>query len=178
LNSTADDNPRYLLGDWLTNRLPDQVFDVALALESTEHMPDLGHALHEVHRVLRSGGRFVLCTWTAAQAPTPWQRRHLLEPICREGRLVGLCSEADHRQSLSDAGLVIDGALDLSPHVQRTWTVCLQRAISKLLCERRFRRFVSSHHSRNRIFLITLGRMRWAYRRGALRYMLFRAHRP
>jgi tocopherol O-methyltransferase len=178
VNPTMDGNPRYLLGDWLTNRLPDNAFDVALGVESIEHMVDLEHAFQEIYRVLRPGGRFVLCTWSAAETPTSWQRRYLLEPICGEARLIRLCSEAEHRELLIDAGLKIDSSEDLSAHVQQTWTVCLRRSASKLFHNPQFRRFLRSRRSRNRIFLITLGRMRWAYGCGALRYILFRGHRP
>ena len=85
--ATPQDNPRYFLRDWLVNGLPDASFDAAYAIESTEHIEDKAGAFAEAFRVLRPGGRFVVCAWTAADVSRPWQNRHLLEPICREGRL-------------------------------------------------------------------------------------------
>ena len=77
--------PRYLLGDWLGNTLPDGSADVVVAIESTEHLVDLSGCFAQVRRVLRPGGRFVVCAWLARETPKAWEVRHLLEPICREG---------------------------------------------------------------------------------------------
>ena len=33
-------NPRHVLGDWMRNELANESFDAALAIESSEHMPD------------------------------------------------------------------------------------------------------------------------------------------
>ena len=79
-------NPIYLLRDWLTNGLEPASFDSVIAIESSEHMADLEAFFAEVARVLKPGGRFVVCAWLSREAPRFWERRFLLEPICREGR--------------------------------------------------------------------------------------------
>lgn len=73
------------LEDWAEAKLPAASADAALSLESIEHMPDRLAFLREVRRVLRPGGRFAVTTWLAAELPSGWARRHLLEPIAREG---------------------------------------------------------------------------------------------
>jgi tocopherol O-methyltransferase len=54
LNNTHQD---YILGDWLTNNLPDHSFDAAVAIESSEHMPDLRAFFAQARRVLSAADR-------------------------------------------------------------------------------------------------------------------------
>ena len=75
--------------DWLANGFPSASFDRAYAIESTEHMDDKVRCFAEAFRTLRPGGRLVVCAWLANRTPRPWHVRHLLEPICQEGRLPG-----------------------------------------------------------------------------------------
>ena len=90
--------------DWLDNGLPDAAFDRAYAIESSEHMVDKARFFAEAQRVLKPGGRFVVCAWLEGEDATPWQVRHLLEPICREGRLPSMGSRADYEALAAAAG--------------------------------------------------------------------------
>ena len=175
---TLSDNPRYLLQDWLTNELPDASFDAAYAIESTEHMEDKARAFAEAFRVLRPGGHLAICVWTAADRPRPWENRHLLEPICREGRLPGMGTEADYHDLLIGAGFQVEGVMDISRHVRGTWGICVRRAVAKILTDRQSRAYLFSALSRHRVFLITIGRIWLAYRTGAMRYLVWRARKP
>ncbi len=167
------------LGDWLENEFPDQSFDAAVALESTEHM-DKPRSLAQAHRVLRAGGRLVICAWLAAENPRPWEVRYLLEPICREGRLPGLASESDYREVFEQCGFELERYEDLSAKVKRTWTICIRRSLARALTDRRVQRYLLSprHVARNREFFLTIFRIRLAYATGAMRYGLFSARRP
>lgn len=52
------------LGDAENLPYPDRTFDVVSCTESFHHYPNPGRALSEMRRVLRDGGRFILCdTW-------------------------------------------------------------------------------------------------------------------
>ncbi|WP_218280060.1 class I SAM-dependent methyltransferase [Verrucomicrobium spinosum] len=64
-------NPSYLVEDWMCNQRPDAVFDALVAIESTEHMADKARVFSEVARVLKPGGRMVVCAWLAGEAPKP-----------------------------------------------------------------------------------------------------------
>ena len=173
----AADNPRYLLRDWLHNELPDESFDAAYAIESTEHMEDKGRAFAEACRVLRPGGRFAICAWIAAEDARPWQRRNLLEPICREGRLPGMGTETDYRELLADAGFAVESVADVTREVRGTWGICLRRTAGRFFTDPAARSFLFSAASRNRVFLLTMARIWAAYRTGAMRYLVFRSRK-
>jgi tocopherol O-methyltransferase len=176
-NPTSD-NPRYLLRDWLDNGLPDAAFDTAYAIESTEHMDDKARTFAEALRVLRPAGRLVVCAWIAAEKAKPWERRHLLEPICREGRLHGMGTETDYRELLTGAGFAVEAVTDVSRQVRKTWGICLRRAVGKVFTDPAARAYLFSAASRNRVFLLSVGRIWAAYRTGAMRYLVFRARKP
>ena len=175
---TTDGNPEYLLRDWLHNELPDESFDAAIAIESTEHMADKAAVFGEMRRVLRPGGRVGVYAWIARDRAAAWEVRHLLEPICREGRLPGMGTEADYAALIAGAGLELTGAEDLSRNVKSTWPRCARALAGRLVTDRRYRRFIASSLSRNRVFALTLLRIWAAYETGAMRYLLFSARRP
>ena len=164
--------------DWLANGFPDACFDRAYAVESSEHMPDKQRFFDEVFRTLRPSGRLVVCAWLARNNPSPWQVRHLLEPICREGRLPGLGSEEEYRAFAARAGFETLGSEDLSRQVRRTWTVCARRLLAALATRPGYLRFLLQQGEGNRVFALTVPRILLAYRTGAMRYCLMTFRRP
>ena len=93
------------LCDWLQNGFADARFDRAYAIESSEHIGDKQRFFAEAFWVLRPGGRLVVCAWIAKTAASRWERRFLLEPICRQGRLPGMGTEDDYRALAGGARL-------------------------------------------------------------------------
>lgn len=171
-------NPTYLLCDWLENDLPAATFDRAIAIESTEHMGDKARAFAEMFRILRPGGTVGICAWIARERAARWEVRHLLEPICREGRLAGMGTESDYRDLLTAAGFADVRAEDLTRSVRRSWGHGAVRIGGKILREPRYRRYLFDARSRNRIFLASIFRIWAAYRLGSMRYLLFTARKP
>lgn len=169
--------PSYLLEDWLTTSLPARSFDRIIAIESTEHMPDLRRCFAQMHRVLRPGGRFVICAWLACETPKPWEVRYLLEPICREGRLAGLGSLSEYSRALRETGLVLERAEDVSSQVRRTWWVVLRRVLRGLATRRDYWHYLFDPEQHERPFVWTVARMWLAYRTGALRYGILSGRR-
>ena len=163
-----DGNPHFVLGDWLDNDLPDASFDVVTAIECASHMGDMERFFAEAFRVLRPGGRLVFCAWLAGEHPQPWQVRHLLEPICSEGRLPGLGSALEYFTWLEQSAFTIDQFSDLSRSVYRTWPVCLQRIAHKLVSDRRYVQYLFDGRNQNRLFLLTVLRLWLGYRTGDL----------
>jgi tocopherol O-methyltransferase len=132
----------------------------------------------QARRVLKAGGRMVVCAWLAAESPGRMQQRYLLEPICREGRLPGMGTESDYRKWFSDAHLCLESFEDLSARVRRTWSICIARIVPSILRRPEYLRFVVDSRSRNRIFLVTMARIWLAYAFGAMRYGIFTARNP
>ena len=171
-------NPAYVLRDWLKNGLRPASFDVVIAIESTEHMADLGAFYQEVARVLKPGGRLVVCAWLTREAPRFWERRLFLEPICREGRLRGMGSASEYQQLARASGLVPVGFQDVSRQVKRTWPICARRVLRRLVLEPSYRRFIIQNRSSNKIFALTIPRIWVAYELGCIHYGILTTVKP
>lgn len=159
--------------DWLANGLPDATFGGAYAIESSEHMTDKPRFFAEAWRVLRPGGRLVVCVWLAAERPARWEVRHLLEPICREGRLPSMGSESEYRTMAEAAGFATVEFTDVSTQVRRTWDIIIADVARRVTTSSRYRAFLRDARAHNRIFVATLPRLALAYRTGAMRYGIF-----
>jgi tocopherol O-methyltransferase len=170
-------NPDFILRDWMENDFPSESFDAVIAIESTEHLPDVAHGIREMARVLVPGGRLVICAWMAGPDPAPWEVRHLLEPICREGCLVGMGNKEDYQRWIVDAGLRMESEEDLSQKVRRTWPICIRRTIAGFFTDPSLRRYLLGGFGRNRVFALTLLRIWIAYLTGAMRYVVFTARK-
>jgi len=176
--AAARGNIACLKRDWLDNRLADAAFDRAYAIESSEHMVDKPLFFAEAFRVLKPGGRLVVCAWLAASAPSPFQIRHLLEPICREGRLPSMGSREDYEALAREAGFRAAGFEDVSREVRKTWSLVARRVAAGLVADRSLRRLALSRGTKNRSFLLSLPRLMLALRTGAMRYGVFVWEKP
>jgi tocopherol O-methyltransferase len=165
-----------LVRDWLANGLPDASFDHAYAIESSEHMVDKPRFFAEAARVLRPGGRLVVCAWLAETGASAWRVRHLLEPICHEGRLPSMGTREEYEGWAAGAGLAPIGYRDISRQVARTWTICAGRFARAVLTDRAMR--ARALAARNRLFALSLPRLMLAYRSGAMRYGVFTWRKP
>lgn len=162
-----------LLRDWLDNGLDTGSFDRAYAIESSEHMVDKERFFTEARRILRARGRLVVCAWLEGERVSPWQVRHLLSPICREGRLPSMGSRADYVDLARRAGFALTGYDDISRQVRRTWTTCLGRLAKSLVSDGAVRRLALSRTVESRDFMLSLPRLIVALRTGAMRYGIF-----
>ncbi len=168
-----DDNRSFILGDWLTNELPNESFDAAYAIESSEHMPDIRKFFAQAHRVLRSDGRLVICAWLSSDNPSSTAQRFLLEPICREGRMPIMGTVGDYRSLGETAGFSLTRFEDVTKAAARTWPAIVRRLTGKLFSNPTYLKFLFNRHTHNRIFALTIFRIWIAYRVGAMRYGVF-----
>lgn len=164
------------LGDWLENDVPDAAADAAWAIESSEHMEDKPGFFAQAHRVLQPGGRMVVCAWIAETGAQRWKVRHLLEPICTEGRLPSMATREEYEAMARAAGFEVVAYEDVSRRVSRTWTICTRRFLWSLVVDPDIRRL--ARVARNRVFALSLPRLMLAYRTGAMRYGILTLVKP
>jgi tocopherol O-methyltransferase len=171
------DNPRILLRSWLENGLPDRSFDAVIAIESVSHMEDRERVLAECHRVLVPGGRLVVLDWLAGEQVAAWQRRALLAPICRDGRLPDLDTLRGYARLAASAGFVDVHAGDISARVWRTWPIVLARGARRLPADRELRRVVLDRSHAEHGFVAMTVRLLVGYATRAFRYGMVTARR-
>lgn len=163
-------NPRYELLPWEENRLADGSMDAVVSIECVSHVPDKAEYFAQIARVLRPGGRAAITIWLAEPQPSRWRLKHLIEPICREGRLASMASEDEYVRWAEAAGLVVESTEDWSRRVRKTWSICGRRLVSRLATQSKYRKALFDRTNGNRVFAITLFRILMAYRTGAMRY--------
>jgi tocopherol O-methyltransferase len=168
----------YILGNWYSLEFPPETFDLAIAIESGEHMPDKLEFARRAYRVLRSGGRFVLCAWLSADRVSKWQADTLMKPICTEGRIPNLATAQEYTTAISEAGFRATDSQDLTRQVKRSWSIVIRRFAERIFQDKRFRSLLFDRRIRNRIFALTAVRIWLAYQVGAMRYQIFRFDKP
>ncbi len=170
-----DPHSTYIHCDWLENSLPPQSFDAAVSIESLDHMVDKEKFFSEIYRVLKPGGRIAFYTWLSKENPKTWEIKHLLEPICREGRLPSLGSVSEYTQMMFRAGFEKIEVEDLSSKVKKTWVLCAWRMICGLR-DRNFRQFLKGSAA-DRIFAKTVFRILAAYQTKSMVYCFFQSQK-
>ncbi len=174
--NSLGENPlvKLILRDWMKNELNSDSFDLILSIESSEHMPDIQKFFQEAYRVLRPGGTLKVCVWLSKIQPKPWELKYLLGPICTEGRL-RLCDRMEYESLIRKVGFKEHHFEDVTDKVKKTWTICLRRCLWKFLSDLNFITFMVRNPSKNKMFLLSLLRIRAAYECKSMVYGLFTA---
>lgn len=171
-------NPNYLLCNWEKNELPSESIDRLVSIECISHVEDKTAFFEQVARVLKPGGRAVVIAWLAKDKPKHWERVHLLEPICREGRLPSMGSATDYEKLIDEFGLQLVGYSEFSKQVARTWSICGWRVVRALLTQPDSWRYLLWQNPRHAVFILTVWRILAAYRTGAMQYGMFVITKP
>lgn len=160
---------RFLCGDAEQAVFPDGAFDVVWNVECSEHFFDKPAFFRKAAGWLRPGGRIALCAWLAGEGTDP---DGLAAAVCEHFLCPSLGTADDYRGWLTAAGLAVRGFDDLTPHVTRTWEICLDRV------RRSGVGWIAPLAGRSMTrFLNHFGTLLEAYRAGATRYGLFVAEK-
>lgn len=178
VTDAVTDSVKYQKRDWLENDLDSESFDSVISIESSEHMPNLERFFQEAFRVLKPGGSFVICAWLTKDLPSVRDVKYLLEPICSEGRLVGMGTVDDYCELFSDTGFNNVIHQDLSQSVKKTWSLSILGLLPHFIKNPKDLRLLSAAINPNRNFLASLFRIRLAYETGAMKYGIFRGFKP
>lgn len=163
---------RFHLGDFMQHRFASKSFDGAYSIECFEHIKDKSRYFEQVRRVLKPGGKFVMMAWLAGDEPSVWEKRHLLGPICEEGRLPSLCTRSEVLKLIQDSGMELLEETDLSQKVWKTWLIS-SKEVLKLFKESKGLKYFFNRNHRERRFALTVPRILMGYRTGAFKYGLF-----
>jgi sarcosine/dimethylglycine N-methyltransferase len=103
-----DRQVRVLEGNVMDLPLPDASQDAVVSQEALLHVPDVGRALGEAHRVLRPGGRIAFTNWIVHR-PLSEAQRQLLWDGMAAATLIGIDG---HAKLLRDASFEIEAVDD------------------------------------------------------------------
>lgn len=172
--ATAHTQPgtKFYLGDWLQNKFPNQTFDGGYSIECFSHIPDKSRYFEQVRRTLKPGGKFVMTAWLSGDNPSVWEKRHLLEPICEEGRLPSLCTRSELLELAQNSGFELLEDADLSSKVWKTWLIS-SKEVLKLFKESKGLKYFLNKDHHERQFALSVPRILTAYRLGCFKYGLF-----
>lgn len=162
----------YIVGDWCQNKFESNSFDGAYSIECFSHVLDKGKFLREVYRTLRPGSKFVMTAWLASEWPKKWEKKYLLEPICREGRLHSLYNEEEVLNELEASGLTLFDFIDLSDKVWKTWLIS-SREVLKILKSKEGLKYLLDGKNQEKRFALSVLRILLGYKLGAFKYGLF-----
>ncbi|MBC7532250.1 MAG: class I SAM-dependent methyltransferase [Oligoflexus sp.] len=163
--------------DFLSNDLRTSGYDGVLSIECLEHIDDKQEAFNEIHRILKPGKRMAIAVWSAAEVPNRLQT-HLLQSICREGRLPSLPSGSEYEALIQGAGLKLVKSREIGDQVKKTWMICAKRLAGKIANDSTYRSYLMNSQAKDRIFALTLVRILAAFEMKAMKYWLFAAEKP
>jgi tocopherol O-methyltransferase len=98
-------------------------FDCVWVIECSEHLFDKPDFLRRTAASLRKGGVLALCAWLASDRLTD-SGRELVARVCRGMLCPSLGTKDDYCKWITDAGLFLQSAEDLTASVSKTWDVC------------------------------------------------------
>jgi tocopherol O-methyltransferase len=156
---------KILVDDVAIFPFPAAAFDLVWAMESSEHFADKPKFLRDVGYTLRPEGKLLVTAWTGSM------EQSCVRDVARAFLCPELWTAEQYRESMEDAGLVIQHCEDVTSRVLRTWEICRERA-------RLAEPLVKMLPRAARAFVDGIDTILAAYRSGDLRYTILTARMP
>jgi len=104
---------------------PPQSFDVVWISECLSHIPNKLLFFQNAYKVLKPGGTLALMGWVKKSGLTEKEEQRYIHPI-EEGMLLPpLSTMEDYKTNMEAIGFSVSHYRDISPHVSKTWDLCL-----------------------------------------------------
>lgn len=114
-NGVPEGRTRFLVANYHALPFPDASFDGVYTMESFVHSPDPGHGLTEFFRVLRPGGRLVMCEYSSTPQDllVPHARSALMR-VCELSGMPGMLTmtHGHLERLLQETGFAVESAFD------------------------------------------------------------------
>jgi tocopherol O-methyltransferase len=163
--------------NFLNNQLANESADAVISIECLEHISDKQKAIEEIYRVLKPGKRLAVALWSSTEEPNRMQS-YMLRAICREGRLPAIQTGEEYKDLFRRAGFQVIHEREIGKDVKKTWTICAKRLAQRLVSDPNYRRFLKNASNQDRIFALTLLRIRAAFEMKAMEYWIFALEKP
>ncbi|KAK6140216.1 hypothetical protein DH2020_026014 [Rehmannia glutinosa] len=129
-----DDKVSFQVADALNQPFSDGEFDLALSMESGEHMPDKKKFVGELARVVAPGGTIIIVTWchrdlSPGESLRP-EEKDLLKKICDAFYHPPYCSTAEYVKLLESLSLEDIKAADWSEYVAPFWPAVIKSSLT------------------------------------------------
>ncbi len=146
--------------------------DVIWIMESSEHFRDKPGFFERCARALKPGGVLAVCAWLRRDGPLRENEQSLVNTIAEAMLSASLGSLSDYRRWMSDAGLTVTAADDITRNVEPTWSRCARIGDNPAI--RFFLPFTGRPTQR---FVRSFPLMKQAYAQGAMAFGLFVARK-
>ena len=147
-------------------------FDLIWIMESSEHFADKARFFERCRQALKPGGILACCAWLRRDGPARPEEQPLVNTIADAMLSASLGSLSDYTRWMTDAGLKVTVAEDITCQVAPTWTHCSRIGDKPVV--KFFLRFTDSATQR---FVKSFPLMAQAYAQGAMAFGLFVARK-
>ena len=141
--------------------------NVIWIMESSEHFQDKPGFFERCARALKPGGVLAICAWLRRDGPRRDDEQDLVNTIAEAMLSASLGSLSDYQQWMSDAGLTVSSAEDITRHVEPTWAHCARIGDNPAV-----RLFLPLTGGPTKRFVRSFPLMKQAYAQGAMAFGL------
>jgi ubiquinone/menaquinone biosynthesis C-methylase UbiE len=162
------DRLSFQFGDAMDLPFPDESFDLVWALESLHHMPDRWQVIRQAARILRPGGMMAIGDFLLSTAHGNAADAASVD-LVRNG-VLKLVDLDEYRSNIRAAGLVPEGAEDVSDNTRPSWAKAAEVFEAS--------RELAEQHIGAEQFDITISRFRQLSEAPTVGYVLLTARKP